>query len=219
MRKRTKTTTRESPTISIPAGPIELPKNSEMYQRNSTIVSVEKTQIPKSTQKIESKANKTKQNDDDDSTDAIHIQELKEKMKIDELNKEQKWQKQDFMLDQQLPICKDYMMTGYCTFGWSCKFLHTRDRIVTSYALDRLTEKQRLEEARKSMGGNNDIASEFQVCPICKKFYSDPVVLKCGHVFCKNCAMERLRNKDRTCFICGKDSEGIFNAYKPENKK
>jgi RING finger protein 113A len=218
MRKRTKATTRESKVVPIPTGPIELPTDSQMYQRNAPIVTVEKTKIQKTTQKIGSKTKQTDPIVDKPTQSIISMQEIKEKMKNDELNKEQKWLKQDFVLDQQLPICKDYMLTGYCTFGWSCKFLHTRDRIVTSYALDMLTEKQGLEEARKCMGGDKDITAEFRVCPICKKFYSDPVVLNCGHVFCKNCAMERFRNKDRTCFACGKDSEGIFNTYKQEKK-
>ncbi|CAL8313535.1 unnamed protein product [Lota lota] len=42
-------------------------------------------------------------------------------------------------------------------------------------------------------------------CPVCCDFYSDPVMLLCGHSFCKNCIEEWWTQKgSRTCPVCKK---------------
>lgn len=35
--------------------------------------------------------------------------------------------KQNFMMDYQRDVCKDYLKNGYCGFGDTCKFLHYRE--------------------------------------------------------------------------------------------
>ena len=198
MKKRSKITTNQPPIISMPVGKIDIPEGSVLNIKNSeeNIKTVEKI-LPKSTFKI-SNSVKTKQNDQIEE-EVIKYQNLD----TDDIKKEQGWQKPTFVLDQQLPICKDYMMTGFCNFGWSCKFFHTRDRTLTAFQLDRVTEQNRLKEARDETKNSQNVIEEFHICSICKKFYNNPVILKCGHIFCQKCAMERYKN-DKTCFVCGK---------------
>lgn len=120
------------------------------------------------------------------------------------------WRKMDVVLDEQVPICKDYHDTGYCTFGASCKFMHIRDDVLNSSQLERklaLERYKKLQEQQKALEEN---AEKPEICSICKKFYTDPVITRCGHKFCSKCAMERYRT-DQTCQICGKDTHGVFN--------
>ena len=121
------------------------------------------------------------------------------------------WRKMDVVLDEQVPICKDYHDTGYCTFGASCKFMHIRDDVLNSSQLERKLAMERykkLQEQRKRM---EETAQQPDVCPICQSFYKDAVITRCGHKFCCKCAMERYK-KDHTCAVCGADTNGVFNS-------
>lgn len=40
--------------------------------------------------------------------------------------------KQNFIMDYQKDVCKDFLKTGYCGFGDTCKFLHYREESVGS---------------------------------------------------------------------------------------
>lgn len=50
-------------------------------------------------------------------------------------------------------------------------------------------------------------------CIICTDSYKDPIVTRCGHYFCENCALKRYR-KDPTCAACGAGTNGVFNSAK-----
>jgi RING finger protein 113A len=59
-------------------------------------------------------------------------------------------------------------------------------------------------------GGGGDDGLPW-ACWICREKFKDPIVTKCHHYFCANCAMTRYRTT-RKCAACGKDTEGIFNT-------
>lgn len=130
-----------------------------------------------------------------------------------DLPKTQGWKKLEFTVDQQLLICKDYHDTGYCTFGGACKYLHTRDDTYSTSQMETQAAwkalKDRVDKAEADRLKKKTL--EPGVCQICHKLLKDPVITKCGHKFCDNCAMKRYAT-DSTCAICGKDTEGIFNT-------
>ena len=225
MKKRKVITKHGPPLIPMPEGPIEIPQESTFNkvdlilprekqnktQKNKTIISSDTQNSNEINPEINKKTNET---------DEKLLKYNKELYKNEDYERDKGFQTQSVILDQQIPICKDYFLTGYCTYGWSCKFLHIRDRMLTSYALDRMTEKQDLEEAKKELEKQEkQVIGEMNLCSICKKLCSDPVILKCGHIFCKKCAMDRFKNKITTCFVCGKETEGIFNKYNKNPSK
>lgn len=133
-----------------------------------------------------------------------------------EMTKFDGWRKIDFHVDDQLPICKDYYETGYCTFGASCKFLHTRDDLTTSSQYERRIAFSAFKTALDK-SDNKVTTVQPDICPICKKYFKNPVITKCGHKFCNTCAIQRFRN-DRTCAVCGYDTHGIFNTVRESSE-
>lgn len=125
------------------------------------------------------------------------------------------WTKIETTLDQEMPICKDYHDTGYCTFGGACKYLHTRDDVVSSSQMDERAGwkafHEGCERAEAERLKKKEVTLEPDVCQICHKILKDPVMVKCGHKFCSSCAIKRYAT-DTTCAICGKDTEGVFNS-------
>ena len=47
-------------------------------------------------------------------------------------------------------------------------------------------------------------------CLICRKHFTNPVVTRCGHYFCSDCAIKRFA-KTPKCIACGAPTGGIFN--------
>jgi len=45
---------------------------------------------------------------------------------------------------------------------------------------------------------------EFEPCPICYEDIAEPVMTKCGHIFCKNCITSSLRNSNK-CPLCQRE--------------
>lgn len=133
-------------------------------------------------------------------------------------------------VDYQPDICKDYKETGYCGFGDSCKFLHDRGEYKAGYQLDReWEEKQKAQRERIEAGlGKDDGAEDDGVvdalpfaCLICRKPWEecqDPVVTKCGHYFCEQCALKQ-NAKTSKCFVCQQPTGGIFNVARDILKK
>jgi len=136
----------------------------------------------------------------------------------------------DYMPD----TCKDYRQTGFCGFGDSCKFSHIREDYKQGWALDREWESQtkgkKLEGTIIASVNREDLAKDDEnaeeaamlekipfACIICKKSYTQPVVTKCGHYFCENCALQRYR-KNPNCAACGAGTNGVFNNAKTLNK-
>ncbi|CCE63571.1 hypothetical protein TPHA_0F00850 [Tetrapisispora phaffii CBS 4417] len=95
------------------------------------------------------------------------------------------------LMDYQPDVCKDFKQTGYCGYGDSCKFLHSRDDFKTGWKLDQDwktkagIDVEKLEEEMKEI--------PFK-CVICKNDYKRPVVTKCGHYFCSLCFTDRCKN-------------------------
>lgn len=54
-------------------------------------------------------------------------------------------------------------------------------------------------------------------CTICEDSYKNPIVTKCGHYFCEDCALKRFRKKP-DCAICGAGTGGVFNGAKKLNE-
>jgi len=117
------------------------------------------------------------------------------------------WRKMEVTVDQQIPICKDYHDTGYCTFGPSCKFMHIRDDVLSSSQFDR---KLALDAFKKSQAASQTPPEPSGLCPICGNAMANPVVANCGHKFCGPCAMSRYR-ENHLCAVCGVDTNGVFN--------
>ena len=53
------------------------------------------------------------------------------------------------------------------------------------------------------MATSSSRSEEDCLCPVCCDFYSDPVILLCGHSFCNNCIHEWWTQKgSKTCPVC-----------------
>jgi RING finger protein 113A len=130
-------------------------------------------------------------------------------------------------------VCKDYKQTGFCGFGDSCKFLHSREDVKQGWELDRDWEigtkgkkvvgKTVASANRSGTTGEDDeeddsfLESIPFACIICKKPYTNPIVTKCGHYFCESCALQRYR-KNPSCAACGAGTGGVFNVAKKLNR-
>jgi RING finger protein 113A len=126
-------------------------------------------------------------------------------------------------------VCKDYKQTGFCGWGDSCKFLHSREDYKQGWELDRDWEigtkgkkvvgKTVASANRSGTTGEEDeeddafLESIPFACIICKKPYTNPIVTKCGHYFCESCALQRYR-KNPSCAACGAGTGGVFNMAK-----
>ncbi|KAJ5146040.1 Zinc finger RING-type [Penicillium bovifimosum] len=130
-------------------------------------------------------------------------------------------------------VCKDWKQTGYCGFGDSCKFLHSREAYKQGWELDRDWEintkgKQlsgRVVSQRKGAGKTDEDDEDDEdellesipfACLICRKPYREPIITKCGHYFCESCALQRYR-KNPSCAACGEGTGGVFNVAKKLN--
>ncbi|CCK69691.1 U2-type spliceosomal complex subunit CWC24 KNAG_0C05930 [Huiozyma naganishii CBS 8797] len=121
--------------------------------------------------------------------------------------------KNTILVDYQPDICKDFKQTGYCGYGDSCKFLHSRDDFKAGW---KLNQDWKIEDTE-----DNDEASEGTLrgrkhldlekipfkCVICKQDYKSPIVTNCEHYFCRECFFKRTHT-DSKCFICGKETNG-----------
>lgn len=123
--------------------------------------------------------------------------------------------------DYQPDICKDYKETGFCGFGDSCKFLHDRSDYKHGWQIDQEYAKGLYKEEDDDKylikddeeDDNDGIPPE---CVICNEPYKDPIVTKCKHFFCGNCAEKECSDK---CFSCDKATSGIFKVAKIECNK
>nr|WJH19544.1 Zinc finger protein 183 (ZNF183) [Euglena gracilis] len=126
-------------------------------------------------------------------------------------------------VDYKPDICKDYYETGYCSFGDSCKFAHIREDYKSGYVIEQEYEaEKRRKEARlrgllppeedgKGDSDDDGLGDLPHACFICRSGFKDPVVTRCKHYFCEQCAMEHFRITQR-CAACEKPTHGIFNT-------
>ena len=116
------------------------------------------------------------------------------------------------VVDYQPDVCKDYKETGYCGFGDTCKFLHDRSDYLAGWQMNAVGEAA---DARAGSFGA-DVESDHDddipfACLLCRQPFTDPIVTKCGHYFCAQCAITRFA-KTPKCFACGAKTEGLFQS-------
>lgn len=116
--------------------------------------------------------------------------------------------------DYQPDICKDFKETGYCGFGDSCKFLHDRSDYKFGWQIesDAAAGVVDDEDESKYEISDDDDKLPFK-CFICRNSFTDPIVTKCKHYFCEKCALDNYKKSAR-CYICSKQTHGVFNPAK-----
>lgn len=115
--------------------------------------------------------------------------------------------------DYQPDVCKDFKQTGFCGYGDSCKFLHSRDDFVKGWSVVRdwdITAKNKTESQLKD-SSSLDLENIPFKCVICKNDYKQPVVTTCGHYFCSNCFSKGIKETPN-CAVCGVDTQGVVKV-------
>jgi len=123
--------------------------------------------------------------------------------------------RQTILFDYRPDICKDYRETGFCCFGDSCKFSHDRSDYKHGWEIEREWEQGRYAKQQEK---NYEVSDEDEEklpfrCLICRGSFKIPIVTKCKHYFCLQCAVDRFRTTHR-CFACGVETHGVFNPAK-----
>jgi RING finger protein 113A len=121
-------------------------------------------------------------------------------------------------MDYEPLLCKEYKLKGYCGYGDTCKFIHSRDDYINE---NKLTKKhwKNSQESKEEDKKIDVVVKSTDLCKVCKvPFESDPskrlIQLVCQHVFCKSCFMEQLKLNKMECPECGHDSKGTMRPYK-----
>lgn len=107
------------------------------------------------------------------------------------------------LMDFQPDVCKDFKQTGYCGYGDSCKFLHSRDDFKTGWKLNQEWDVEKEDSKTVTL----DLEKIPFKCTLCKQDYKSPVVTNCGHYFCGSCFAKDMK-KGTKCFICHKETYG-----------
>ncbi|CDO93364.1 unnamed protein product [Kluyveromyces dobzhanskii CBS 2104] len=108
--------------------------------------------------------------------------------------------------DYQPDVCKDYQKTGYCGYGDSCKFLHSRDDFAGGWKLN--TDWKVADDDSKEKQVLKELEEIPFRCLLCKDEYKSPVVTRCNHYFCSSCFMKQMKISTK-CPVCKKDTEGV----------
>ena len=119
--------------------------------------------------------------------------------------------------DMAPDTCKDFRQTGFCGFGDSCKFAHVREDYQHGWQLDReweMDSKGKKKQRTEPEDPDEELLKKIPfACIICKQSYNRPIVTRCNHYFCEDCAIKRYR-KDPSCAACGSGTGGVFNGAK-----
>lgn len=135
-------------------------------------------------------------------------------------------------VDYGQDICKDYYETGFCGFGDSCKFIHTRLEQKSSWELEKefLDQQQRqrkdqdkdnVDNFSKSTETPTNIRKELKICAICSKEPPIQATLRspCHHLFCEECFIEQTENTCPTCKISLKGKAMVVVVTKNDDEK
>ncbi|KAL7267976.1 E3 ubiquitin-protein ligase bre1 [Rhizina undulata] len=71
----------------------------------------------------------------------------------------------------------------------------------------RLEETQRAIESSRPKGGEDsqvEALRQIALCSVCRNRFKNTAIRSCGHVFCKQCAEERIASRSRKCPNCGR---------------
>lgn len=119
-------------------------------------------------------------------------------------------------MDYAQDVCKDWMETGYCVFGDTCKFMHVRDESKPSWQLDAEWEAEQESKRRKSLKDDfsrqNENASAVIKCKICGKEDRGQLVRpeECKDIFCQKCILTAFK-KSQKCPACKNSLSGSFS--------
>ena len=126
--------------------------------------------------------------------------------------------------DYSYGLCKDWRVSGYCGYGDSCIFVHDRSEFKTGWELEKEWEKEQEEKRKKALETKERIEKEDEKevgeedekekgCEKCGG--AKEVFTLCKHEFCFKCSMELFLRSPK-CYVCGKDTKGIFNEVKKD---
>jgi RING finger protein 113A len=126
--------------------------------------------------------------------------------------------------DYSYGLCKDWRISGYCGYGDSCIFVHDRSEFKTGWELEKEWEKEQEEKRKKALENKERVEKEENAevdegkemekgCEKCGGVKE--VFTLCKHEFCFKCSMELFLRSPK-CYVCGKDTKGIFNEVKKE---
>jgi RING finger protein 113A len=123
--------------------------------------------------------------------------------------------------DYSYGLCKDWRISGYCGYGESCIFVHDRSELKTGWELEKEWEKDQESKRKKALDlkdlepSNPPPELKEKGCLKCEG--PKEITTLCKHEFCLKCSMEQFAHSPK-CYICGKDTKGIFNEIKSEEK-
>lgn len=112
------------------------------------------------------------------------------------------------LTDFQPDVCKDFMKTGYCGYGDTCKFLHIRNELRQK---KKISKDWQIDTPKSK---KDDERLPFK-CVLCEEDYKSPIKTDCGHIYCKSCFLTRYKRKKSECFICSFETNGVI---KPVSK-
>lgn len=117
-------------------------------------------------------------------------------------------------VDYAPDLCKDYLETGYCGFGDSCKFLHDRGDYKMGWQMGDSDQQQ-----QHYFVGDDSEDSDV-ACHLCRGKESLVSLAECQHVFCRPCVVEHLRAKQQPhhrapVLRCPRCKQAIGGSFKP----
>ncbi|KAG8139761.1 putative RING finger protein [Naja naja] len=93
---------------------------------------------------------------------------------------------------------------------YSCKFLHDRSDYKHGWQIERELDEGRYGHNDEENYKISSVEDELPFkCFICRSSFKNPVVTKCKHYFCENCALQHYRKTQR-CYVCDKQTNEKF---------
>lgn len=118
--------------------------------------------------------------------------------------------------DYEKSHCRDWKECGYCVYGDCCKYIHDRTDLKHGWELE---DKWIADNGIVDSDNDYTVSSADEdedlpfKCFICRGSYEEPIETLCKHYFCLKCAMKQY-SKTMKCFICNKNTKGVFNPAK-----